>query len=686
MSTFTEFNGPQQGMTGPTLSQLTAMIEAYNKLSTQLQAHVEKAVSEVSDVHNVKAYVDHIKATITSAYTLAINTQVQGINEQIDLIEDSIDTKADATTVTTQLETISNSINELQTLVDTLVDTDDFNNAINNINSSLATIQEALDDFVAHWSIDEDDATFDGTLKADEVTAKVKALNSVDYVKWSEFQAPFAGTGGQDASTQGVYVLGCLSEDWSEDANPPANNTYKPSRIYVKYLNSEPFDAIIDVAVMQKDNVYAGTLTAKVAKEAGTWEDMAFHIVRGTGTQGQEQVDKMYLCISSKGLAIEHDIGGTVAVTQATFKVVGENFCAVGQEGYVRPNGMLHNITTSKIGTDASNAIAIDNLIAKTITTDEMGIDAINDTEGKRLFQVERQPVPDHGEIVVHRYMFVGNADYDKMVISTRPYLLTRDDQDNVHQSRFVTLEDVTDMTVPVGGIIRWVNMDRLPVNYTACDGSTVSAGDYPELAEVIGDGGSTITLPLEEHSIIKYSAGNIDEVIDPTPNFVSLDTLDVRINEEVDRATAAEATLQSNIATEQARAESAESDLADAIDAEQDRAETEEAALNTAIQSEVARATAAEETNADAIDAVDDKADANAAAITAERTRAMAAEETIDDKADAAVDEADAATTAVQAEVTRATTAEQLLNDRISAYHPGDNNSGTNSQPIPLP
>ena len=133
MSTFTEFNGPQQGMTGPTLSQLTAMIEAYNKLSTQLQAHVEKEVSQVTDVHNVKAYVDTVRATIISMYTSYVDEQINTINSTIESINSELSDKADEQSVAVQIQAINDRIDTLQELTTDFVDSEDFNEALNNV-------------------------------------------------------------------------------------------------------------------------------------------------------------------------------------------------------------------------------------------------------------------------------------------------------------------------------------------------------------------------------------------------------------------------------------------------------------------------------------------------------------------------------------------------------------------------
>lgn len=654
MSTFTEFNGPQQGMPGPTLSQLTALIEAYNKLSVQLQTHVEKSVSQVTDVHNVKTYVDSVKDAITATYTAYINNIINGINDQISIINSALDNRVSTLTFESAISTINSHIADLQTLCNTFAVEDDVQDKLDRITATVEAVRHDLTSFTQMFdTLEDDELGLDEDLRVDgKVTAQLNVLNKVDFTSWAEFQAPYAGTGGLEAGTQGVYVLGCLSENWDDDPNAPISNKYKPARIYVKYFNSEPFDAIIDVAVVQRDNTFAGSLTAKVAKVSGTWKDMAFHIVHGTGTQGQDTVDKMYLCISAKGLAVSNE-NGTYSVTQATFKVAGENFCAVGQEGYVRPNGMLHNITTVKIGTEAASITAIDKFSANSFAVYAESLNTLYDLAGNKIFDIQTLDVPEGTEVVTHRYMFIGNNNYDKVMFTTRPYLVTDDGQGNVQESKLITAKEAINVTVPIGGMIKWLGQTP-PEGYLLCDGSQVLASEYPELANVLGSTGLYVTLPNETYAIIRANYGDLQDATEPVEEFMSFDILNTRINEETTRAQGAETQLSTAIEAEQTRAEAAEGAIADDLDAETARAEAAEQAIATDVTALGTRTTATEQ------------------AITAETARAEAAEQDIEDKADSAQDTADTNTTAIQNEIARATAAEQALNTRISAYHPG--------------
>lgn len=150
------------------------------------------------------------------------------------------------------------------------------------------------------------------------------------------------------------------------------------------------------------------------------------------------------------------------------------------------------------------------------------------------------------------------------------------------------------------------------------------------------------------------------------------------KIKAEVDRATAAEETLQRNIDNETARAMDAENVLDEKIKAEQTRATAAEHTLQDNINKEQARAEQAESTLQANITAeanrakaaenglqknIDAEAKSRADADTAERTRALAAEDVLKGNIDTEVTNRTAADTA---ERTRAITAEDKLQKNI--------------------
>ena len=496
-----------------------------------------------------------------------------------------------------------------------------------------------------------------------------------------------------DTSTNGAFIIGCLSLDWSDDVNAPAEEyAHKAARAYVKYVNSNPFDAICDMVVTNTDEGYVGSLTVHLAKKAGTWKDLAFHLILGTNSKHTKCV---YLAVSSKGLASTN-----ADYSNTNFRACGENFIPVGEDGYITPSGMLEGITSAVIGTNANSITGVDNL-----RINQLWSQNYFDGDGYSLLKVVSTIDPD--DDTTYRQVFIGDANHDEITFIKRPSMIVETEEGEQVQAYFVTARDITNVTLPVGAIIRWapVNDDgslkNIPSGYLACDGSKVSNIDYPELCELLGyDEYGMSTLPDESHSIIKavfYTI--IDKVSQPDyDELVEFSMLNKKINKEIARAESAESGLSERITTntenisantsaienEIARAQGVEETLADSIDAnteaiaaETARAQNAERTLTDNLAAETTRAEEAERANANAIAAETTRAEeaeqANADAIAAEVTRATTAEQqnisdiTTETARATAAEDVNAA--AIAAETSRAIEAETTLNMRVDHY-----------------
>ena len=693
MSTFTQWNGPQ-GASGPSAKDMLALVEAYNNLSTKLAAHIEAVAPTDTAIHGIVSYVKDIKAQLealigTKATTEALDTVKTAadaaatkiaLNEAVANIEEliaakasnsALDEKADKTTAAA----LSNQITALITIVDNL--------------------KTDYESHIAHITDEVILLAFDCAIKtATYIIGKIKAFKVIDFTKWAHFSAPFAGTGSlSDTSTNGAFIIGCLSLDWSDDVNAPAEEyAHKAARAYVKYVNSNPFDAICDMVVTSTDEGYVGSLTVHLAKKAGTWKDLAFHLILGTNSKHTKCV---YLAVSSKGLASTN-----ADYSNTNFRACGENFIPVGEDGYITPSGMLEGITSAVIGTNANSITGVDNL-----RVNQLWSQNYFDGDGYSLLKVVSTIDPD--DDTKYRQVFIGDANHDEITFIKRPSMIVETEEGKQVQAYFVTARDITNVTLPVGAIIRWapVNDDgslkNIPSGYLACDGSKVSNIDYPELCELLGyDEYGMSTLPDESHSIIKAVFFTIiDKVSQPDyDELVEFSMLNKKINKEIARAESAESGLSERITTntenisantsaienEIARAQGVEETLADSIDAnteaitaETARAQNAERTLTDNLTAEQTRAEEAEQANADAIAAETARAEeaekANADAIAAEVTRATTAEQqTISDIAAetaraTAAEDANAA--AIAAETSRAIEAETTLNMRVDHY-----------------
>ena len=158
------------------------------------------------------------------------------------------------------------------------------------------------------------------------------------------------------------------------------------------------------------------------------------------------------------------------------------------------------------------------------------------------------------------------------------------------------------------------------------------------------------ITLPhATETTAGVMSSGDYNKLHTELPN---------QLQAEIDRAKAAEQTLQDNIDAEQERAETAEEGLQEAINTESERAQNREQELQDAIDAEKARATQRE-------NELDDK-------ITQETQRAQSEESKLDSKitteTNRATSEEEKLKAAIEAEQSRATTKEDELKKQIDA------------------
>ncbi len=729
MSAFTQFNGPQSS-SGPSTKDITAFIEAYNNLSTKLAAHIEAVAPTDTTVHGIANYVSGIKAQLETL--IGTKAEVTALNAVRDTANAAAtqaalnEAVANITSLITDTDSINTALTEKADKATTTAIQDD----INSLTKSLKNLKEAWTEHSAHITDTTTKLAFDCAIEsATYIIGKIKVFKIIDFTKWSHFSAPFAGTGGiSDTSTNGAFILGCLSLDWEDDPNAPAEGyAHKAARAYIKYVNSNPFDAICDMVVSKTDDGYIGSLTVHLAKKAGTWADLAFHLLLGTNSKHTECV---YLAVSASGLS-----SASGDYPNTNFRACGENFLPVGEDGYVTPSGMLEGITSVTIGTNASSITGIDNL-----RLNQLWSPNYFDGDGYSLIRVVSKIDPD--DETTYRQVFIGDANHDELTFIKRPSMIIENDAGEQKQAYFVTAQDIINVTMPVGAVIRWpfVNEDgslrNIPTGFLACNGAQVSNADYPELCELLGYNASGIsTLPIEDHAIIKAV---FFDIIDKTaqPNYdelVEFSMLNKKLNKEITRATSAESGLSVRITTnadtikaevtrataaeqtntdtikaEVTRATAAEQTLmaglttglasansniaanADAIEAEVTRATAAETVNANAIEAEVTRATAAETVNANAIEAEVTRATAaettNANAIANETSRAIAAETTLntrvdhyevmEDRLQANIDaEATRAKTAetqlqtnVEAETTRATTAEQTNADAIEA------------------
>ena len=349
MSMFTPSNGPTpigSVPSGPaSVTQITDLINAYSALAAKLNNHIEDDYSE--DVHEVKTQVeDYINSELglpnavatlqsqvakigdlSSLDTQAKNNLVAAINELVAAINLKASTSV-LNSYKTQLEAADSELDDK---------IDDEKGA--RINGD-ATLQSALDDlsatltnFMSTFTKDNDTLIYEGILKATTaLKGKLYVDTLIDYNKWSTVKAQYAGTGSQiDVETEGLFVLGMLAEDF-ENVTVTNNNKPKAGRAFIKYINDEPFDAVV---TMSATGLTTGELVATVSKENTAWAGMTFVLVKATDQNGTPHA---YLCISGDD---------ATELCEYNFYVAGENFIPANSPEYIALNGVISNVTAA---------------------------------------------------------------------------------------------------------------------------------------------------------------------------------------------------------------------------------------------------------------------------------------------------------------------------------------------------
>ena len=708
MSAFSQFNGPM-GAGGPSARDIVQLIAAYNELSVKLNAHLnELATAEGSSVHAIKAYVDSVKNTLETL----INTKASGSklgNGELNKID--AQTPANAIDAINKLisyidgkfaksETFNNYVakgvasdnvhptNKLQSKQD--VDTAIASLKINEYEKT-SSVNEKLENLKSELSDGSFESLVAKVMYCTDlfITSNLHLTGNIDFTKWTLFNAQFAGTGGlPETVTNGVYVLGCISNDWQDDTQAPsAEHLHKAGIALIKYVNSHPMDAKIDFSVSKVDSEYIGAISALVTKEQDTWPNLAFHLVLGTGSDG---IKRLYLAVSAQGLSVSSS-----EYSNAEFRACGMNFIPATADGYIVPSGMLECIATTFIGNTKSG----------TVSFSDFSTSEVSDKNGNKVFKVVDTIDSTTGD--TKHQLLIGDVGHDDIIFNQRPAaLITIDGETKLVP--LVVISDIKYLGIPVGTIVRWAAPSNIPDGWL--DISTkrnVPATSYPELAALFGkDASGNIKLPVESNSIVKakyFDIMNVKTAPDYV-NFADFDALSKAITDEATRATAKEAELTTSIAEETTRATEAEQAIEESVSNEVLRAGEAEQSLLTKIDAETERAQAAEAAEAtrattaeEALDAKIDAADAKIEevkdTVEAEVTRATEAEQALDAKVvaeterasgvedvlnDAIAAEKERAETketslknAVTSEAQRANAAEKLLNDRITSYHP---------------
>ena len=306
MSTFTEWQG--SGSPQPRTADLLALTEAYNRLSSEFNAHANKQASDVTDVHNIKEYLDGKLAVIRREIP-----SVAGFLKELDANE-TFAKKADLNGLVreTEVTDLEDRVNEA--LRNYLRESDlDANQVIEDIRDDINTAMERLDHFDA-WLANPTAPSFkatgvvEGMLKAiEQVTFTDKRINAI--------------VGGSD--NVGVYyLLGQLSD--------------KAGVAFVKFQDTRPFSAVVNFSVTPE---FTGALSVTCDSDL---PGLKFKIV---SSADRDNVKRAYLAVQSTDwLAKFASPFGVGVFEQLPFDVSGINFIPTGSTEWVRPASPCSNV------------------------------------------------------------------------------------------------------------------------------------------------------------------------------------------------------------------------------------------------------------------------------------------------------------------------------------------------------
>lgn len=301
MSTFTDWNGPQGG--GVRAADLIQLANAYSELVSKLNQHMSDKTPDTSDVHGIKTYVEAqlnaIKDLIPSTSAFITETNA----------DDKYALKSEIPTNVVN-ETALNAYAKTEAVEKLLADylkTNDLSNQklITDIQSDITAIETVLN---ISDNPDKDFAFEMPVLKATKYVEGI--MHAVEQVKFTDKQVS-AYVGGAD-STGNYYLLGMLLD--------------KAGIAYIKYVNTDPFSASVNFAYTPDDK---GALS--VVCDNNVWDALKFKIVAGTDATGEKHA---YLAVQAPDWAVDHIV----------FECAGINFCPIGSEGWLAPNGNCHDV------------------------------------------------------------------------------------------------------------------------------------------------------------------------------------------------------------------------------------------------------------------------------------------------------------------------------------------------------
>ena len=647
MSAFTQNNGPQGGM--PSTTAITQLIAAYATLSSELHEHMQRTISYTEENGTSNGFVHGIQTALQQMHNVLKNKANAEDVAKIEKVLGVLNSN-DKTSIVSKVESILDDLNKSETGIKAVQSA--HSAAIDNITGRITSLETDADSTNERLTDVENELKDSGAIKtalrALEVFGNLaKALKVVspenqpqiaefenvllsaacfagslyahkyiDFTEWHNTTMQFAGTGSkEDTGTNGLYIIGKVSSNWQHDENPV--DAPKSCRAFVKYINSHPFDAIVDITVTKGQNGYTGSICANVSKADTFWNNLRFHLIHATDTK---ENDTVYLAMSA-------DVLDNSSITVRT---CGINFIPLGTPKALYVKTVADCIvSTTKMPKEKTSA-----MLTTTVVMDSMAIDNIVDTDGNNIFQVIKQTLEGVDTEADVKTLTIGNDTLKYLLFLNRPVIQemveSPDGTTKPELHAFVTDADVNRLAaLPIGTIIQWPAFEEVieddvivmrkainvPTGWHATDGSIVPVEGNEALAksglvEYADDVELHIQLPLQDFSIIKTNVATLENVVQERNELLDIDAVNDKLNElrkeftleaarrkkedeKHDRQFAREedSILSNDLNSEVTRASAEENRIKSRLDSEITRAGTEENRIESKLNSEIARA-----------------------------------------------------------------------------------------------
>ena len=298
MSTFTDWNGPQGGVKASDLVQLA---NAYTELVAKLNQHMADRTPNTSDVHGVKTYVEskiaEVQALIPSVSAFITESAADAKYALQSQIPSDVVHSADIANFVSNAALTSALSNYLRT----------------NDLASQQVILDIQDDITAIETALAQTTFSKPILKATDYIEGL--IHAVEQVKFTD-KLVATHIGGSDANGK-YWLIGMQTDD------------HQAGTAYIKYTNTKPFTAVVNFACSKVNGKYNGALSVVTDTVI---DGLKFKLVYGTD---HDNVEHVYLAVQAPEW---------LTLNQLEAYASGINFCPIGSEGCVIPNGDCHDI------------------------------------------------------------------------------------------------------------------------------------------------------------------------------------------------------------------------------------------------------------------------------------------------------------------------------------------------------